>query len=216
MVGLGILAAGAAQGAAHASNMNVQAQNQLEMGQQREALREAFLNRRFDKELAVSRENSKAAGLLREQEYQRNRADKLTDAEMRHKQALDIEGRRDARSAASNATRLKAAEIRKSSPKDSDLENNDLYVTLQNGKKYLPQTEEEKKARTIVLANPGTSFEEALMQNKAVGFVGNATRDPIAVFSSQGNGITGKAREMVDQIYKAPKVERFKLEDLLK
>ena len=94
---LGILAAGAAQGAANASNMNVQAQNQVEMQNmqhgrdlERDALREEFLNKRFDKEVAIGRENAKAAGALRDQEYQRNRADKLVDDEAKHKQAITL------------------------------------------------------------------------------------------------------------------------------
>lgn len=85
---LGILAAGAAQGAANASNMNVQAQNQVEMQSmqhgrdlERDALREEFLNKRFDKEVAIKREDAKAAGALRDREYERNLADSRVDTE---------------------------------------------------------------------------------------------------------------------------------------
>ena len=61
MVGLlGMLAAGGAMGARDASNASVRAQNELEIGNAREMLREEFLNRRFDRELDVARENAKA------------------------------------------------------------------------------------------------------------------------------------------------------------
>lgn len=210
MVGLGILAAGAAQGAAHASNMNVQAQNQLEMGQQREALREAFLNRRFDKELAVSRENSKAAGLLREQEYQRNRADKMTDAEMRHKQALDIEGRRDARSAASNATRLKAAEMRKSAVNESD--GSSKGITLPNGEVFTPSSPEYRLAVDMVKSGEYDNIKDAIRTVISKGLISQAAG------SIQGlrEGAVPTAKDMSGRLFGAPKVERFKLEDLLK
>ena len=220
MVGLlGMLAAGGAMGARDASNASVRAQNELEISNAREMMREEFLNRRFDRELDVAKENAKAQAAQNELKYQRDSEakDKQYAHEMK-KTGLLNQGRLDveaARNAGANARLDKriAADKDKNPPKPKSDEN-DLYVTLKDGRKYLPQTEEEKRARTVMLANPGTSFEEALMRNKTAGFVGNAARDPLNAFSNEG--ITGKAREMIDQIYGNERVKRFKLEDLEK
>ena len=220
MVGLlGMLAAGGAMGARDASNASVRAQNELEIGNAREMLREEFLNRRFDRELDVARENAKAQAAQNELKYQRDleAKDKQYAHEMK-KTGLLNQGRLDAeaaRNAGANARldRRIAADNARASAKGKET-SDDLYVTLKDGRKYLPQTEEEKRARTVMLANPGTSFEEALMRNKTAGFVGNAARDPLNAFSNEG--ITGKAREMIVQIYGNERVKRFKLEDLVK
>lgn len=205
MVGLlGMLAAGGAMGARDASNASVRAQNELEISNAREMMREEFLNRRFDRELDVAKENAKAQAAQNELKYQRDleAKDKQYAHEMK-KTGLLNQGKLDAeaaRNAGANARLEKriAADKDKNPPKPK-IDENDLYVTLQDGRKYLPQTEEEKRARTVMLANPGTSFEEALMRNKTAGFVGNAARDPLNAFSNEG--ITGKAREMINQIY---------------
>jgi len=220
MVGLlGMLAAGGAMGARDASNASVRAQNELEISNAREMMREEFLNRRFDRELDVSKENAKAQAAQNELKYQRDleAKDKQYAHEMK-KTGLLNQGRLDAeaaRNAGANARldRRIAADNARASAKGKET-SDDLYVTLKDGRKYLPQTEEEKRARTVMLANPGTSFEEALMRNKTAGFVGNAARDPLNAFSNEG--ITGKAREMIDQIYGNERVKRFKLEDLVK
>ncbi len=205
MVGLlGMLAAGGAMGARDASNASVRAQNELEISNAREMMREEFLNRRFDRELDVAKENAKAQAAQNELKYQRDleAKDKQYAHEMK-KTGLLNQGRLDAeaaRNAGANARldRRIAADNARASAKGKET-SDDLYVTLKDGRKYLPQTDEEKRARTVMLANPGTSFEEALMRNKTAGFVGNAARDPLNAFSNEG--ITGKAREMIDQIY---------------
>lgn len=205
MVGLlGMLAAGGAMGARDASNASVRAQNELEIGNAREALREEFLNRRFDRELDVAKENAKAQAAQNELKYQRDleAKDKQYAHEMK-KTGLLNQGKLDAeeaRNAGANARldRRLAADKANASSNGKEV-SDDLYVTLKDGRKYLPQTDEEKRARTVMLANPGTSFEEALMRNKTAGFVGNAARDPLNAFSNEG--ITGKAREMINQIY---------------
>lgn len=206
MVGLlGMLAAGGAMGARDASNASVRAQNELEIGNAREALREEFLNRRFDKELDVAKESSKAKAQQEDIKYQRDLdakkeqyAHELKKTGLLNQGRLDAEDRRNEGANARLNKRL-AADNAKVSSKDKEV-SDDLYVTLKDGRKYLPQTDEEKRARTIVLASQGkTSFEEALMRNKTAGFVGNAARDPLNTFSNEG--LTGKAREMIDQIY---------------
>lgn len=205
MVGLlGILAAGAAIGARDASNASVRAQNELEIGNARERLREEFLNRQFDKQMEINKETNKARAQQDDIKYQRDMQDKQAQREHEIKKTgllgqnrLDAEDRRNAGANARLDRRL-AVEREKINSKGAAA-NDDLYVTLKDGRKYLPQTEEEKRARTIVLANPGISFEEALMRNRTSGFVGNAFRDPFAAMTD--DGITTKAREMVDQIY---------------
>ena len=205
MVGLlGMLAAGGAMGARDASNASVRAQNELEIGNARERLREEFLNKQFDKQMEMNKETNKARAQQADIKYQRDMQDKQAQREHEIKKTgllgqnrLDAEDRRNAGANARLDRRL-ALEKEKINSKGAAA-NDDLYVTLKDGRKYLPQTEEEKRARTIVLANPGTSFEEALMQNKAVGFVSNAARDPLNSFGD--STITGKAREMVDQLY---------------
>ena len=57
---LGILAAGGAMGARDASNASVRAQNELEISNAREMMREEFLNRRFDKELELGKIKAKS------------------------------------------------------------------------------------------------------------------------------------------------------------
>ena len=77
MVGLlGMMAAGAAIGARNASNQSVAAQNQLELEQSREQLREEYLNRRFDKELQTAQEMGKQKAAADEVKYQRDSEEK--------------------------------------------------------------------------------------------------------------------------------------------
>lgn len=176
MVGLGILAAGAAQGAANASNMNVQAQNQLEMQDmqhgrdlQRDALREEFLNRRFDKEVAIGRENAKAAGILRDMEYQRNRADKQADSEAEFKRRLQLEGikesgrnaRADKRIAAMNA----AGEGRNASDKG---------ILLPNGEIFVPNDADSKAAANFFKLGLVADMQEGYQRVHALRLSGQA------------------------------------------
>lgn len=203
MVGLlGMLAAGGAMGARDASNASVRAQNELEIGNAREALREEFLNRRFDRELDVAKESAKAKSQQEDIKYQRDLdAKKEQYAHELKKTGLLNQGKIDAanvRESGANARHRETMDLEKNKKKD-DPKSDDLYVTLKDGRRYLPQTQQEKDARTLMLENKGISFEEALMRNKAAGFVGNAMRDPFAALKD--DGITGKAREMVNQIY---------------
>jgi hypothetical protein len=174
---LGILAAGAAQGAANASNMNVQAQNQVEMQNmqhgrdlERDALREEFLNKRFDKEVAIGRENAKAAGALRDQEYRRNRADKLVDDEAKHKQAITLEGFKDKRSAASNATRLQAAALRSKGAEGGSGSS----ITLPNGEVFTPNDADSKAAANLVRLGLAADLQEGYQKVHALRLSGNA------------------------------------------
>ena len=117
---LGMMAAGGAVGLADASNKQVAAQQQMEMEgmradrvDQREALRQQYLERNFNTQRQDQKDMAKAQMQTEELKYNRNRADKLTDAEMTHKQKLELTGMaesgKDRRSAASIAAANKRA-----------------------------------------------------------------------------------------------------------
>lgn len=210
MIGLGILAAGAAQGAANASNMNVQAQNVLEIDQNREALREEYLNRRFDKELAVGRENAKAAGALRDAEYQRKRTDTLTDNEIKHKQTLEIEGRKDKRTAASNATRLQAAAMRKAGSGEQSVKAQSPIGKEAEDYKRTGLAKDDHAAYRLAAMNRAS---EIIMANPL-----NAAKSPTELLTA--------IKDYANKLYpdmdanmsgeQPAKLERYKLEDLIK
>lgn len=120
---LGMMVAGGAQGLANASNQNVQAQNQLEMENirgnredQREALRQKYLERNFNLQRADRKEQMAAQVQLDEKNYKRDRADKVSDTDTEHKQRLELTGMTqagaDRRSAASISAANKRAELR--------------------------------------------------------------------------------------------------------
>ena len=214
---LGILAAGAAQGAANASNMNVQAQNQVETQStqhgrdlERDALREEFLNKRFDKEVAIVRENAKAAGALRDREYERNRADKLVDNDAKHKQAIEIEGFKDKRTAASNATRLQAAALRSKGAEGGSGSS----ITLPNGEVFTPNDADSKAAANLVKLGLAADLQEGYQKVHALRLSGNAAS------SIQGltEGTIPTAMKMSEELLNGQpaKQERYKLEDLIK
>jgi hypothetical protein len=210
----GILAAGAAQGAANASNMNVQAQNVLEIDQNREALREEYLNRRFDKELAVGRENAKAAGALRDMEYNRKRADIVSDTEAKHKQAVEIEGYKDKRSAANNATRLQAASIRgKSSGGDGD--STGKGVTLPNGEVFVPNDADSKAAANYLKLGLVNTIQEGYQRVHALRLSGQAANSIEGLGKTTAEAAMTLSGELLGK-QQQPKVDRYKLEDLIK
>ena len=219
MVGLlGMLAAGGAMGARDASNASVRAQNELEISNAREMMREEFLNRRFDRELDVSKENAKAQAAQNELKYQRDleAKDKQYAHEMK-KTGLLNQGRLDAeaaRNAGANARLEKriAADKDKNPPKPKNDEN-DLYVTLKDGRKYLPQTELEKKARAYVISGVSPTYEDAIKSIKNEDLLRPAMSVP-GTFTSKKAVDT--ARNISDQLYGNNGVQRFKLEDLAK
>lgn len=109
---LGMLAAGGAIGASNAANENVKARNMLEIENAREALRQKYLDRRYQQERSDNIEMAKSKALLDQTVYERNRADKLQDEEIKHGRSKEIEGIKDSRANAANAARLEAARIR--------------------------------------------------------------------------------------------------------
>lgn len=204
MVGLlGMLAAGGAMGARDASNASVRAQNELEIGNAREALREEFLNRRFDKELEVAKESAKAKAQQDDIKYQRMLEDKAAQREHEMKKTgllnqgrLDAEDRRNAGANARLDRRLAADKANASSKGAAS--SDDMYVTLQNGQKYLPQTQQEKDARTLVLTGKAPNFETAIDIVTQRGLISNAARDPMSFTSEKTVNTAG---QMVNQLY---------------
>jgi len=212
----GILAAGAAQGAANASNMNVQAQNQVEMqglqhgrDLQRDALREEYLNKRFDKEVSMKREDAKAAGALRDMEYQRNREDKRVDGETEFGRKMQLEGVKESGRNARADKRIAAmksvsGEVGGGSSKG---------LQLPNGETFTPNSPEYKLAVDIVKSGVTDDLHEAINIVISKGLVSQSAN------SIQGLtvGTVPAAQNMTGQLFRAqPKQERYKLEDLIK
>ncbi len=210
----GILAAGAAQGAANASNMNVQAQNQLEIDQNREALREEYLNRRFDKELTVGLEKVKAAGVLRDMEYQRKSTDAKATNEAKHKLAIEIEGHKDKRSAANNATRLQAASIRGKASGGDASSISSKGLTLPNGETFTPNSPEYRFIVDGVKAGTFKSIDEGMRFMVSKGLVNQAAGSIEGLGKSTVETARGMSGELLNG--QQPKLDRYKLEDLIK
>ena len=213
-----MLAAGGAMSARDASNASTRAQNELEIGSAKERIREEFLNRRFDRELDVARENAKAQAAQNELKYQRDleAKDKQYAHEMK-KTGLLNQGRLDAeaaRNAGANARLDKriAADKDKNPPKPKNDEN-DLYVTLKDGRKYLPQTNMEKEARGLFIGGIAPSYEDALRGLQTGKFLSPALSVP-GTFTSKKAVDT--ARNISGQLYGNEGIQRFKLEDLVK
>jgi hypothetical protein len=127
---LGVLAAGAAQGYGAAKNREVEEHNQLAVENMREMLRQEYEERRFNRQLEGNRQLAQEKAAHKLLEHQVKREAKTEDDETAHKRTLErdkfltdskihqlglLEGGRNSRTAASNAARLKAAEMRASS-----------------------------------------------------------------------------------------------------
>lgn len=123
---LGMMAAGGAQGLANASNQNVAAQQQFELEDrrgaredQREALRQKYLERNFNLQREDRREQTKAQMQYDALKYQRGREDKISDDAREHAQRLEITGLeetgRNKRSAASIAAANQRAALKSGS-----------------------------------------------------------------------------------------------------
>jgi len=204
MVGLlGMLAAGGAMGARDASNASVRAQNELEIGNARERLREEFLNKQFDKQMEMNKETNKARAQQADIKYQRDMQDKQAQREHEmNKTGLLNKGRLDAESARNSGANARldrrlAVEREKINSKGAAA-NDDLYVTLKDGRKYLPQTQQEKDARTLVMTGKAPDFETAIDVITQRGLMSNAARDPMSFTSADTVSTAGK---MVNQLY---------------
>lgn len=204
MVGLlGMLAAGAAVGARDASNASVRAQNELEIGNAREMLREEFLNRRFDRELGMMKENAKAQAARDELKYQREVEDKKEQRKHEmDKAGLLNQGRitsANIRESGANARHRERMAMEKQGSGKGAASNEDLYVTLKDGRKYLPQTPMEKKARAIFIAGRATSYEDAMKGLMETELLRPAISANVETLTSAD--AVGHAGSMVDKLY---------------
>lgn len=194
----GLLMAGGAQGLANASNMNVQAQNQLEIGDiqhgrdlQRDALREEYLNKRFDKEVSMKREDAKAAGALRDMEYQRNREDKRVDGETEFGRRLQLEGVKESGRNARADKRIAAMKVNGEAGGGSS-----KGLQLPNGETFTPNSPEYKLAVDIVKSGVTDDLHEAINIVISKGLVSQSAN------SIQGltEGTVPAARNMTGQL----------------
>jgi len=223
MVGfLGMMAAGAAMGARDASNASVRAQNELEVGNAREQLREEYANKRFDKELSVARENAKAAGFLKDQEYQRNRADKQTDTEAEYKRRLELESIRESGRNARSDKRISAADARAKAGGVTGDGGASKGITLPNGKQFVPSSPEYKFAVDLVNGGEYDNISDALkfvvskgLVSQAAGSLGGAAKGAVPESQNMTNQLFGgnKNKQTMDQQTQMP---RLKLQDLVK
>lgn len=211
---LGMLAAGAGMGAARASNLNTQAANELEIGDRREMLRMQFLEHQYQQGRADNLADAKNNALLNEAKYERDRGDKLSDAELKHKQSKELigiqESGRNARTASTNASRKEAALLKAGGGAD--------------GQTFKPNSPEYRFATDLVNAGEFDHLPEPERLSAAIrlviskGLVSQAANNPI----SFKEGSPAVAKGMTDQLFGNNLVpqqgtsNRLKYEDLLK
>ena len=216
---LGMLAAGAGMGAARASNLNTQAANELEIGDRREMLRMQFLEHQYQQGRADSLADAKNNAILNEAKYKRDREDKLSDAELKHKQSKEIldvqESGRNARTASTNASRKEAALLRKEgSPSTAK-----GALTLPDGRTFTANSPEYRFAVDLVNSGEAPDLATAIRIVISKGLVSQASNNPI----SFKEGSPAVARGMTEQLLFGNDLvpqqavgNRLKYEDLLK
>lgn len=197
MVGfLGMMAAGAAMGARDASNNTVRAQNELEIGNAKEQLREEYANKKFDKELEISKENTKAAGLLKDKEYQRNRVDKQTDSETEYKRKMELENVKESgRNTRSNQS-ISAADARSKASGSTGDGSSGKGITLPNGEQFIPSSPEYKFAVDLVRGGEYDNISDALKFVISKGLVSQAAGS----MSGLRNGAVPESQNMTGQL----------------
>lgn len=172
---LGILAAGAAQGYGAAKNREVEEHNLLAVENMREMLRQEYEERRFNRQLEGNRQLAQEKAAHRLLEHQVKREAKLEDDETAHKRTLErdkflseskmqqlglLEGGRNSRTAASNAARLKAAEMRASSGGSSgdDLSPKEMIKQIEANNKRIFDLKKEINVTFGSQDNPRTEL----------------------------------------------------------
>lgn len=198
MVGLlGMMAAGGAIGARNASNQNVAAQNQLEIENAREQLREEYLNRRFDRELQTAQEIGKQKAAADEAKYKRDSEDKEKQrAHEIQKTGLLNAGREKAAGISANS-RLQAAQIGADASRYS-VDNrapkgSDKSVTMPDGTVISMNSPTGKLAVDIMAANPELSIKEAMHKAMGFGLTGEAVKNQ---FGALKDGVAETALDM--------------------
>lgn len=200
---LGMLAAGAGVGAARAAEKKFDYDNMMRFEMDREALRQQFLERKVMAKASADAENARIKNWMEQRRYEQTKADKdaeyerkrkdgMTDSEIAHKRALEKENLKQSRM---DARANKRALLNSGS--EGKQVNEEDYVTLKDGRKYLPKTNLEKNARTYVIAGKAPSFEDAMDVLAQEKLISNAARDPMAI----QKGMVGTAKDMVRQLY---------------
>lgn len=201
MVGLlGMMAAGAAIGARNASNQSVSAQNQLELEQSREQLREEYLNRRFDKELETAKEVGKQKDAADQAKFEQESAEK------EKQRAHEIQ-----KTGLLNAGKAQQAEISgsygyKSSKERADATRyladskkdpaNSKSITMPDGTVVSMNSPAGKLAADLMANVPRFKGkpEEAIQAAMAYSLTGEASKNPMNVLSdSVGDNAMGLA-----------------------
>jgi len=194
---LGMLAAGAARGAGDASQRMFDQEQAMKFEMGREELRMKYLDREMSargaamaqreqikSDAAMERDELKTA---RDQErYERERKDKLSDADIAHKRSLEksgfIQNRMDARA---NKKALLGGE------------KQEKGITLSDGTYYVPLSPEGKKAVDLINAKKDTRFADALYEAEARGLVGQAASS----IEGLTEGAVPTAKSMVRNLY---------------
>lgn len=157
---LGVLAAGSAQGYGAAKNREVEEHNQLAVENMREMLRQEYEERRFNRQLEADTQKSRMQVEYENAKYHRDRSDKLSDEELKHEREIKklgiLEGGRNARSSASNAARLKAAEMRASSGGSSggDLSPKEMIKQIEANNKRIFDLKNELNSNPFAAQDP--------------------------------------------------------------
>lgn len=161
---LEIIAAGGAMGARDASNMNVRAQNELEirnaannMEMDREMLRQKYLDKRYQVQRADAKEMATQQGLLAERKSKTDRENKIEDDERKHKQNLELaefkESKKDKRFADKIAAGL-------GSSGGSGKAAGGNVIQLEDGTLFTPNDADSKNAANLVRIGAAKNIRE--------------------------------------------------------
>ena len=188
MVGLlGMMAAGAAIGARNASNQSVAAQNQLEIENAREQLREEYLNKRFDRELETAKEVGKQKAAADEAKYQRDSEEKEKQRAHEIQKTGLLNASREKAAGISANSRLQAAQIGAEASKYS-VDNrapkaNDQSVTMPDGTVLSFNSPVGKLAKDLMQTVPELKEnpQEAMRRAMAYNLNSDAARNQMAV-----------------------------------
>lgn len=198
---VGFLLAGAAIGARNASNMNVQAQNQVEMERMRnnmnidrEALRMKYEEKQYQQQRDDAIEGSKAKMAIDEARYQRDRSDKLTDRETENKMKMQIEGMRES---GRNARFGQRQSLLRENSKSGGDGGSGKGIVLPSGDTFTPSSPEYRLAVDMVKSGDAPDINSAIRIVLSKGLVSQAAG------SVQGltEGAVPTARKMSGELF---------------
>ena len=218
MVGLlGMMAAGAAIGARNASNQSVAAQNQLEIENAREQLREEYLNKRFDRELETAKEVGKQKAAADEAKYQRDSEEKEKQRAHEIQKTGLLNASREKAAGISANSRLQAAQIGADASKYS-VDNrvpkgSDKSITMPDGTVISMNSPTGKLAADLMSSDPTLSLKDAMHRAMGYSLTGDAARNQ---FQSLKDGVAETALDMAGKFISPtqqpqPKVRTYKI-----